>query len=65
MCHLYTDNFFTSPELYSELHSRGFEACGTLRLNRHGVPPEAKDNLQKGERRAVSVDQGMAVSSMA
>ena len=37
--------------------SRGFEACGTLRLNRHGVPPEAKDNLQKGERRAVSVDQ--------
>ena len=59
--HLYTDNLYTSPELYTELHHRGFEACGTLRLTRRGVPPEAKVTLKKGEKRAVTVDDNLAV----
>ena len=59
--HLYTDNYYTSPALYAELRRRGFEACGTLRLNRRGVPPEAKATLRKGERRAVVVDDYTAV----
>ena len=59
--HLYTGNLYTSPRLYAELRLRGFEACGTLRLNRRDVPPEAKATLRKGERRAVAVDENMAI----
>ena len=59
--HLYTDNFYTSPALYAELRRRGFEACGTLRLNRQGVPSEAKVTLQKGQSRAVAVADDLSV----
>ena len=46
--HLYTDNLYTSPRLYAELRLRGFEACGTLRLNRRDVPPRGKGDPEKG-----------------
>ena len=59
--HLYMDNFYSSPALFSELHLRGFEVCGTLRVNRRGVPPEAKAGLKKGERRTVAVDENMSI----
>ena len=59
--YLYTDNFYTSPALYGELRHRGFEACGTLCLNRRGVPPEAKSALNKGENRTVPVDNNMSI----
>ena len=59
--HLYTDNLYTSPQLYAELRRRGFEACGTMRLNRRGVPPEAKSSSPKGERRAVCIDDNLRV----
>ena len=59
--HLYTDNLYTSPGLFTELHVRGLEACGTLRLNRRGIPPEVKASMQKGERRTVVVNDKMAV----
>lgn len=52
--HLYTDNLYTSPRLFFELRVCGFEARGTLRLNRRGVPAEAKTSLQKGKRRAIA-----------
>ena len=54
--HLYTDNFYTSPALYSELGRRGCEACGTLNLNRRGAPPEAKSTLNKGESHFVAME---------
>ena len=59
--HIYMDNFYTSPALFLRLRSLGFEACGTLRLTRRGVPPEAKSRLEKGERRLFPVDEGMSV----
>ena len=59
--HLYTHNLYTSAALFAELHARGFEAGGTLRLNRRGVLLEAKSTLQKGESRAVTVNNQMAV----
>ena len=40
---VYMDNFYSSPE-------RGFEACGTLRSNRVGIPEDIRSaKLKKGE----------------
>lgn len=39
--HVYTDNFFTSPELYQDLYDNyGTAACGTVRYNRRGLPKD-------------------------
>lgn len=39
--HVYTDNFFTSPELYEDLyHNHSTSACGTVRYNRRGLPKD-------------------------
>lgn len=47
---VYCDNFYSSPALFRDLYAHGFEACGTLRSNRKGVPDEIQTtNLQKGE----------------
>jgi hypothetical protein len=48
--HIYMDNYFSSPELYAELAARGCGACGTLRINRNGVPARIKNTkLKKGD----------------
>ena len=36
--HIFTDNFYSSPSLFSQLHNRGFEACGTVRIDRVSIP---------------------------
>lgn len=36
--HVYMDNYFSSPELYESLAQQELGACGTLRVNRIGVP---------------------------
>ena len=59
--HLYTDNVYTSPSFFLQLRFRGFHACGTLRLNRRGVPPEARVKLKKGEQQVVPLDDTMKV----
>ena len=33
--------------------------CGTLRVNRHGVPPEMKNDLAKGDVCCVAIDDSM------
>ena len=38
--HIYTDNFYSSPDLFIELKMKGFEACSTVRINRLGIPKE-------------------------
>jgi hypothetical protein len=38
----YMDNFFSSPDLFDDLHSRKVNCCGTVRLNRKGMPQELK-----------------------
>ena len=35
------DNYFSSPAPFEELARNGVGACGTLRLNRNGIPEEA------------------------
>ena len=41
---VYLDNWYSSPVLFDDLHSKGFGACGTLRLNRKGLPQVIKGN---------------------
>ena len=53
---VYTDNLYTSPGLFTELRLRGFQACGTLRLDRRGTPSEAKERFPKGEKRTLKME---------
>ena len=47
---IFTDNFYSSPDLFKDLQKKGFEACGTLRSNRRGIPEDVKSaKLRKGE----------------
>ncbi|XP_052771220.1 piggyBac transposable element-derived protein 4-like [Mya arenaria] len=49
--HVYMDNYYTSPELFSELDVLNTYACGTLRVNRIGTPKaiQLKRKLNEGE----------------
>ena len=40
--HMYMDNYYSSPELFSELYFRQTYACGTVRQNRKGLPNAVK-----------------------
>ena len=44
--HVYMDNNYTSPELFEELDIVNTYACGTVRVNRKGVP-KAFPNVKK------------------
>ena len=47
---MYMDNYYTSPELVSELDSMDTYACGTQRISRRGVPCILKTaKLKQGE----------------
>ena len=48
---LYTDNFYTSPQLYRTLYDKGFNACGTVRVNRTDFPKELVYNSQRNVQR--------------
>jgi hypothetical protein len=41
---LYTDCFFTSPTLMRELAAMGIALCGSVQLNRSGMPPKSQLN---------------------
>ena len=49
--HVYMDNYYSSPELFSELHYKETFACGTCRSNRKNMPKSVtKAKLkQKGQ----------------
>ena len=46
--HLYVDNFYSNPVLFTSLWNADIGACGTLRCNRIGTPQE----IQKPPRMA-------------
>jgi hypothetical protein len=49
---LYTDSWFTSPTLLEELSRRGIRACGSVRMNRKGMPKISHgllDDLRRGD----------------
>jgi hypothetical protein len=35
---LYTDNFFSSPDLFDDLAKQKINCCGTVRPKRKGIP---------------------------
>ena len=45
--HIYTDNYYTSPQLFSDLSDSGFGACGTVQVNRHGLPAAMKERVRQ------------------
>lgn len=47
--HVFTDNFYSSPALFNDLRGKGFDATGTVRINRKGLSDKYKQmKLSKG-----------------
>ena len=40
--HVFTDNYYSRPALFAELRDLGFGACGTVHINRRGLPAAMK-----------------------
>ena len=57
--HVYTDNYYSSPALFGDLRRLGFGACGTVRVNRQGMPKEMKAGLKKGDSMSRQIDTTM------
>lgn len=57
--HVFTDNYYSSPALFAELREKGFGACGTVRVNRRGIPAAMKQPMGKGEVATAWVDESM------
>ena len=48
--HVFCDNFFTSPRLFTELHEHGLYACGTVRQTQREFPANLRNvGLTRGE----------------
>lgn len=45
--HIYCDNFYTSPTLFTQLSGLGFGVCGTYREGRLGTPTTKENALTK------------------
>ena len=46
---VYTDNYYTSPELFSKLKEKDLGAVGTVWANRRGLPDQKKLKQKKAE----------------
>lgn len=58
---VFFDNFFTSLNLMICLKSRNILACGTVKINRVGLPKKQKlgKNMEKGEHEFRTCNQGI------
>ncbi|XP_060859580.1 uncharacterized protein LOC132936818 [Metopolophium dirhodum] len=57
---LFTDNFYTSPQLSMYLHKRKTNTCGTVRKNRK-LMPTIEGKLKLGEQEARCTDKLLAI----
>ena len=61
--HIYMDNYFSSPALFAELEQNNTGACGTLWINRKGVPGQIKTaKPPKGQMSSVRVGNQLFIS---
>ncbi|XP_052453867.1 piggyBac transposable element-derived protein 4-like isoform X35 [Carassius gibelio] len=49
--HVYMDDFYTSPKLFTDLFTLKFGACGTYREQRKGFPKTATNSLSRSSSR--------------
>ena len=47
--HIYTNNYYSSPALFIKLQNKGFGACGTVQIDKRGVPHEMRQPLSRCE----------------
>ena len=52
---LYMDNYFSSPELFDDLAKKQIYCCGTVRLNRRGMPQDLAPKTIKLKRGDIRV----------
>ncbi|KAM9296217.1 piggyBac transposable element-derived protein 4-like [Gastrophryne carolinensis] len=63
--HLYVDNFYSSIPLFRALYSLDTPACGTINLNRKGLPRSMlQKKLNRGESYALRSNELLAVKYM-
>ena len=60
--HAYLDNWYSSPALFDDRHSKGFGACGTLRLNHKGLPQIIKSKRKMKKHTMVSGTTGKSLA---
>ena len=48
--HLFTDNYYTSPQLAQALYKKGINTCGTVRTNRKGFPKDLVKSKREKQR---------------
>lgn len=53
--HVYMDNYYTSPELFDEMHFRHTFACGTARAMRKGMPHSVTQKKFKKKQKGACV----------
>ena len=53
--HVYTDNYYYSPALFTDLRDKGL----SVRVNRRGLPPAMKATVAKGDVSSVLIDESM------
>ena len=46
---LFMDNWFSSPDLFGQLHRPQTNVCGTVRMYRKDMPKDMNLNLKRGE----------------
>jgi hypothetical protein len=57
--HVYMDNYYTSPELFQQMHHLNTYACGTARVARQGMPEALKKRKQRQDR--INLTQGQTI----
>ncbi|XP_061175613.1 piggyBac transposable element-derived protein 4-like [Saccostrea echinata] len=60
---VYMDNFFSSPELYEQLLREGVYCCGTIRVNRRGMPEAIKSAKLKNRGDSLTMQKGNLVAT--
>ena len=55
---VFTDNFYSSPELFLTLEDKKIHACGTVRNTRKGLP---KDIMDKKNRAVKALERGQSL----